>query len=88
MNEQVKPSTGALRAAREIWQRGEHDNLFTIYKAALLIDRETGVGELLEAAKDAHALLEMFAHGRGLDPREASTKKRLEQAIAKCEGKQ
>ena len=39
------------------------------------------VEELVEAAKDAQAVIALFAHGRGLDSREASTQKRLEQAI-------
>ena len=43
------------------------------------------VEELVEAAKDAQAVIASFAHGRGLDSREASTQKRLEQAIREVE---
>ena len=43
------------------------------------------VEELVEAAKDAQAVIALFAHGRGLDSREASTQKRLEQAIREVE---
>ncbi len=43
------------------------------------------VEELVEAAKDAQAVIALFAHGRGLDSREASTQKRLEKAIREVE---
>ena len=38
-----------------------------------------------EAAKDAQAVIASFAHGRGLDSREASTQKRLEESIREVE---
>jgi hypothetical protein len=41
--------------------------------------------ELLEAAKDARAVLQISAHGRGFDSRQAATHKRLKQAIKKAE---
>ena len=43
------------------------------------------VEELLGAARDAYALLVLFAHGRGFDSREASTFKRLEESIREVE---
>ena len=43
------------------------------------------VEELVESAKDAQAVIASFAHGRGLDSREASTQKRLEESIREVE---
>ena len=52
---------------------------------AVLLQQSVNAGqlveELVEAAKDAQAVIALFAHGRGLDSREASTQKRLEEAI-------
>ena len=42
------------------------------------------VDELLEAARDAQAVIALFAHGRGLDSREASTQKRLPEIHGGC----
>ncbi len=66
------PSPGALRAARHFIALGL---LTTPIHAAEIIDRETGVAELLEAAKNM------------LDPNRSpiTAAGRLQQAITKCE---
>ncbi len=75
------PSAGALRAARHFIALGL---LTTPIHAAEIIDRETGVAELLEAAKFALTTLDYYDqqaefgfHG--------PLRKKLKQAIAKCE---
>ena len=82
---QPKPSAGALRAAREILDT-DHQ------LAAQIIDRETGVGELLEATK----ALRIAAIDTGLTQEQEDDNQdvqlvdavlAVEQAIAKCEGK-
>ncbi len=88
---ETKPTAGALRAAKRITNMVRSTPVYGLTEnedmdsmAAQIIDREIGgpkVEELLEAAKDAQAVIGLFAHGRGLDSREASTQKRLEQAI-------
>jgi len=92
---ETKPTAGALRAADRIRDLLEDCGSLEISNSTIgatpfqeevahIIDREIGgpkVEELLEAAKDAQAVIGLFAHGRGLDSREASTQKRLEQAI-------
>ena len=79
MTQPTKPSAGAVRAAREILDT-DHQ------LAAHIIDRETGVGELLEAAKQlSSCLLNLCAwpnSERGTTIKATITK--LEQAIAKC----
>jgi len=81
-----KVSAGALRAAREILESiivftSEPASSTQLEEAtsgaAEIIDRETGVAELLEAAK------EYVRYSSG----QLWELKRLEQAIAKCEGK-
>ena len=66
------PSAGALRAARHFIALGL---LTTPIHAAEIIDRETGVAELLEAAKNM------------LDPNRSpiTAAGRLQQAITNCE---
>ena len=58
-----------------------------VVSTAQIIDRETGVGELLEAAKGVIPLL-VYPNEISPSPlEEAETVHRLEQAIAKCDGK-
>ena len=73
----AKPSAGALRAAKE-WYVYPKDS--RVESLAYVIDRETGMAELLRTAKWAHKLL-LFKRFIGFT-------KELEefgQAIAKCE---
>ena len=89
MTQQTKPSTGALRTARKIAERTLRtlqgwDGQTWVDIAAEIIDRETGVAELLEAAKFALTTLDYYDqqaefgfHG--------PLRKKLKQAIAKCE---
>ncbi len=94
MTQPRKPSAGALRAASKFARHSEH-----IYRwrsepqdaereLAEIIDHETGMAELLEAAKEAKAHLEGGGNYaiRNSDAIDA-TILMLEQAIAKCEGK-
>ncbi len=76
MNEQAKPSAAALRAAKELDTEGFVFSWKT-NQAAEIIDRETGLAELLEASK------EVAGTRIGL----GSALERLEQAIAKAEAK-
>lgn len=84
MTQQTKPSAGALRAAK-LTMAGStiqfvqgHGNV-RLDEMAHIIDRETGLTELLEAAKEM--LPEnVSAHNIG------RTIKRLKQAIIKAEG--
>ena len=93
MTQPTKPSAGAspgaLRAARKIAERTLRtlqgwDEQTWVDIAAEIIDRETGVAELLEAAKFALTTLDYYDqqaefgfHG--------PLRKKLKQAIAKCE---
>lgn len=70
------PSAGALRAARHFIALGL---LTTPIHAAEIIDRETGVAELLEAAK------QVLADLSDEEVPDADTVEMLEHAIAKCE---
>ena len=88
----TKPSAGALRAAKEISLKTiirSKDNMVVSYasttQVADIIDRETGVAELLEAAKEA---VLWIAHLEGQVALLYTSKesKDLLQAIAKCEG--
>lgn len=88
MTQLTKPSAGALRAADRIRDLLEKWNSLEITKigatfyqeeTARIIDRETGVAELLEAAKIA---LQYF---RGKHENADASASRLKQAIAKCE---
>ncbi len=70
------PSAGALRAARHFIALGL---LTTPIHAAEIIDRETGIAELLATAKQVMAELS------DEEVPDADTVERLEQAIAKVE---
>ena len=72
----TKPSAGALRAARHFIALGL---LTTPIYAADIIDRETGVAELLATAKQVTDDLS------DEEVPDADTVERLEQAIAKVE---
>ncbi|KKK96393.1 hypothetical protein LCGC14_2663220 [marine sediment metagenome] len=95
---QPKVSAGALRAASEI----NHGWVEGIHGMAEIIDRETGVGELLEAARGALQLVDFIFYeaedgtwiGSNRYPQMSrKLRPKLEQAIrnvkaiAKCEGK-
>jgi len=90
----TKPSAGALRAAIEVrrqFNKGKQVGNFDAW-AADIIDRETGVGELLEIAKLAHTSLRTFSDHVPEDEKmwtsfDSQVLERLEQAIAKTEGK-
>jgi hypothetical protein len=82
MNQQTKPSAGALRAAKAIGTALHTHDVGTFYAfdgMAKIIDRETGVAELLEAAKVA---LQYF---RGKHENADASASKLQQAIAKAE---
>jgi hypothetical protein len=70
-----KVSAGALKAAREILDT-DHQ------RAARIIDRETGVAALLEAAKNVSSFFVYLESIRGEGARDSLN--RLRQAIAKC----
>ena len=72
MTQQTKPSAGALRAAQSA---GTELNMYD-EEIAKIIDRETGVAELLEAAKAVLTAKTSDAHHH------ASV--RLEEAIARA----
>jgi hypothetical protein len=74
----AKPSAGALRAARAISGYRSLDYI------AEIIDRETGMAELLEAAKHADEWFKWFFDGQSAN-RPTKTWDELKQAIAKCE---
>ena len=76
MPEQVKPSAGALKA----WDAAleEYNNHGTRESISLEIDRETGVAELLEAAKD-------YVYAAFPDNHYVQNRQRLTTAIAKAE---
>ena len=79
----TKPSAGALSAAREILDT-DHQ------LAAQIIDRETGVAELLEAAELAYVKLADISFqwpGRG-NPEGQSLLCKLRDGIAKARGQQ
>ena len=80
---QAKPSVlsaGALRAARRLLRAaqsaGTELNMYD-EEIAKIIDRETGVGGLLEAAKLAIGYLHNYPGAQDI----------LKQAITKCKGK-
>ena len=84
MTQQTKPSTGALRTARKIAERTLRtlqgwDEQTWVDIAAEIIDRETGIAELLATAKQVMAELS------DEEVPDADTVERLEQAIAKVE---
>ncbi len=85
MTQPTKPSAGALRAARKIAERNLRtlqgwDEQTWVDISAEIIDRETGVAELLEAAKQVMADLS------DEEVPDADTVEMLEQAITKAEG--
>ncbi len=82
MTQPTKPSAGALRAAKE-WYVYPKDS--RVESLAYVIDRETGMAELLEAAKVAVGELDCSGT---IDFLTAGALKKLEQAIAKCERKE
>ena len=63
------------------WRSGEEVAMADAQLIVTSVNARPKVEELLGAAKDAQAVIALFAHGRGLDSREASTQKRLEEAI-------
>ncbi len=84
MTQQTKPTAGALGAARKIAERTLRmlqgwDEQTWVDIAAEIIDRETGVAELLATAKQVMADLS------DEEVPDADTVERLEQAIAKVE---
>ena len=84
MTQQPKPSAAALRAARKIAERTLRtlqgwDEQTWVDIAAEIIDRETGIAELLATAKQVMADLS------DEEVPDADTVERLEQAIAKVE---
>ena len=87
MTQPNKPSAGALRAAKMI-----EGNFSTapepedVLMSAQIIDRETGVAELSELLEAVKAVMAQLDISGQIDYLGASTYKRLEQAIAKCEG--
>ena len=80
---QQKLSAGTLRAATEICEDGRWDEQVI----AEIIDRETGMAELSELLEAVKAVMAQLDFSGQIDYLGASTYKRLEQAIAKCEGK-
>ena len=89
MTQPIRPSAGAYRAACQILDR-QHLPGWSIKIYAQIIDLETGVAELLEAAKAAHTSLRTFSdHVPENEKQWVSSDddalKTLEQAIAKCE---
>ena len=106
MTQPTKPSAGALRAAKSImstkawladhtWDDGEATEGFE-HQLAEIIDRETGVGELLEIIRPflSHRVPCLWTtpptYWYEKDVRWQPSKEcscGLEQAIAKCEGK-
>ena len=88
---QAKPSTGALRAADILWReyvigtpQADGGILFPgTHRLAKIIDRETGMVELLRAAKKLHGQYEWAV--KRYRQIEVEDWERLEQAIAKCE---
>ncbi len=85
MKEQSKQSAGALRAARmlNLVRYPDTSRMLTEKRAAQIIDRETGLAELLDAAIKAHSYLQGVRTGSQWD--EANVVERLQQAIAKVE---
>jgi len=95
---QAKPSTGALRAADILWReyvigtpQADGGILFPgTHRLAKIIDRETGMAGLLEAAKEALIVLDELVD-EVEDMQEYKLQRpieeRLRQAISKCEGK-
>jgi len=90
MKQQTKPSAGALRAASGIWlsvlRQGKDD---WITQTAEIIDRETGLAELLEAAVWTRDTLRAM-EGDSMIEKEVrgllgARRKKLQQAIAKAE---
>ncbi len=82
MSQPTKPSAGALRAAEYINKNIFNHKPGDIESLAQAIDRETGVAELLEAAKFA---LSFVDHPSQLRADALASYDRLSQAIAKCE---
>ena len=101
MTQPTKPSAGALRAAKMI-----EGNFSTapepedVLMSAQIIDRETGVAELLDAAKaaevklyqaadllDAHAVELEDRWSKDMATQAAAAAVRIRQAVAKCQGK-
>ncbi len=95
MPEQAKPSAGAMRAAFALMRNASQGRKWSdldlvaqpiTHEVANTIDRETGVAELLDAAKQVNGFLNLwYASSRpGFSlPQEISY--RFEQAIAKAE---
>ena len=89
MTQPSKPSAGALRAARRLLRvaqsAGTELNMYD-EEIAKIIDRETGVAELLEAARHVIPLLHRLnMDDCPLDRWGPKATHQLEQAIAKCE---
>ena len=95
MTQPTKPSAGAIRAQEAIrkllasaYLYPEHDDFDGT--VAKIIDRETGVAGLLEAAKEALIVLDELVD-EVEDMQEYKLQRpieeRLRQAISKCEGK-
>ena len=95
MTQPTKPSAGALGAALQIYEAtqpvvsGKVKIGPTCALLAHIIDRETGVVELLEAANELRIAVKMYVQGGGAWELHCVNAKsyRVEQAIAKCEGK-
>jgi len=87
MTQPTKPSAGASPGALRAWDAAimHYHAGGTRASCGLVIDRETGMGELselLEAAKGAVVYLQRINLSLGIPVKET-----LQQAIAKCEGK-
>lgn len=74
-----KPSTGAIRAAEYILFDTKHESVHTV---AAIIDRETGFGELMEAANIVDEWAEYF--NKRLP---GNMFERLQEALVKAKGK-
>lgn len=83
MTQASKPSAGALRAASEICEDGRWDEQVIAH----IIDRETGLAKLLEAAELAKAELRYYPgeENKEGDALVDAAYSALQQAIAKAE---
>ncbi len=87
MTEQIKPSSGALKAAGIIIRGLFKATTTDVEIAAQIIDRETGVAELLEAAKMAESSLFCLEACNLWTERDHQRLNQLRRAIAKAEAK-
>ena len=92
MTQPSRPSAGAMRAASKIWLNvGRQGKDEWITQAGYIIDRETGMAELLEAAQWTRDTLRAMVSDHMIEKEVRGLLlvrcNKLEQAISKCEGK-